>query len=617
MWRAHHSEQLQAVFDWLSGITQERDIIFVETETRSEFFAFRFPLRYGDAPRKIAVRPEESTFIVREGTARQAPSSQEWARIFSSPELAVFEQKDRMSGRAQPLRWGLSEEEKSISLKIARDSLARFLRDDEKLDRPYFAVLPPLFFLNTDLDVALWVDGRLRGSCVLENRNLGEGIAEAAVMASRDARFKPLVNDELLHTRIEITVMHNLRIPLFSREWGPNVIYPEKGYLLEKDGRKGWFLPEVHNVRRFHDLENFLSDLTQEKAGLDYAAVQNASVVIFEVEDFVESEDHNKPLALWGPIMPLPENGTRSYQFIVGRLKMAAGWLCRAQEPDGNIPPILDPLTGRVAKQIDWPRLAFTVWALAEFGKAVNEDIYINAAKKSFEYLKTYLLKNSGLKIQSYELTLAYFGRLSLALGNLSEAKDVAERIFRRLSMLPLETITLLQIVGFFDVLPQGQNKFSGAAQEIMKVLKDHLHRSLKNREDINLSTWSEGVNTFGEADPEFAEQISDLLKSRQLPSGAFPESTMNEFVYARGTGKIFEVLALEPQKNKEAIDKALAWLLSMQYSEENTFFVPEGIRPGTLGAFRHDYFNHEAWIDSAGHFLLGGARLLAYKPET
>lgn len=28
-------------------------------------------------------------------------------------------------------------------------------------------------------------------------------------------------------------------------------------------------------------------------------------------------------------------------------------------------------------------------------------------------------------------------------------------------------------------------------------------------------------------------------------------------------------------------------------------------------GAFRHDYFNSECWIDAASHVLLGGARLL------
>ncbi len=34
------------------------------------------------------------------------------------------------------------------------------------------------------------------------------------------------------------------------------------------------------------------------------------------------------------------------------------------QEPDGNFPPDMNPLTNRHT-QIDWPRLAFTAWALA------------------------------------------------------------------------------------------------------------------------------------------------------------------------------------------------------------------------------------------------------------
>src|SRR3989344_1417044 len=94
---------------------------------------------------------------------------------------------------------------------------------------------------------------------------------------------------------------------------------------------------------------------------------------------------------------------------------MAADWLLQVQEPDGNLPPILGPLTGRTA-QLDWVRLAFTAWALAEFGTAVNERRYTQGAAKSFEYLKKYLISSPEFPIPNSELALAYFGQLSLAL---------------------------------------------------------------------------------------------------------------------------------------------------------------------------------------------------------
>ena len=127
----------------------------------------------------------------------------------------------------------------------------------------------------------------------------------------------------------------------------------------------------------------------------------------------------------------------------------------------------------------------------------------------------------------------------------------------------------------------------------------------------MNLAQWAELVNTFWGVDQPFAEKVLDWLKAQQLPSGAFPESTASDFVYTRGTGKISEVLALDPERNRTAIEAVLPWLIAMQYDEENTFFIPPEARPKILGAFRHDYLNPEAWVDSAGHVLLGGARLL------
>jgi hypothetical protein len=80
--------------------------------------------------------------------------------------------------------------------------------------------------------------------------------------------------------------------------------------------------------------------------------------------------------------------------------------------------------------------------------------------------------------------------------------------------------------------------------------------------------------------------------------------------VYARGTGKVFEVLALAPNEAPGAIDRVLGWLLSMQYRSDSAFFVPHEHWPRVLGGLRHDYYGPDAWIDAAGHFLLGLARL-------
>jgi hypothetical protein len=50
---------------------------------------------------------------------------------------------------------------------------------------------------------------------------------------------------------------------------------------------------------------------------------------------------------------------------------------------------------------------------------------------------------------------------------------------------------------------------------------------------------------------------------------------------------------------------------MKMQYLPENSYFIPEKNLDYAIGGFRHDYFNPDLWIDSAGHFLLAASRFL------
>jgi hypothetical protein len=47
-----------------------------------------------------------------------------------------------------------------------------------------------------------------------------------------------------------------------------------------------------------------------------------------------------------------------------------------------------------------------------------------------------------------------------------------------------------------------------------------------------------------------------------------------------------------------------------MQYRPDSMFFVPVEHRPRVMGGLRHDAYDTDAWIDAAGHVLLGLARL-------
>lgn len=607
------AKQTEAALGWINTVAISEDRIIVEFPGYQRFFYFQFPLRHSDPPKPLkAAGSEELTFIILNPRPNRATANDhKWRKIFSTPDFEILESKTRAL-HTPPLRWKLNDQEKETVLRIARDALTKFLSNGERLESDYFRTLPQRFLLKTDLDAAIWTNGQLRGSSVVENKHLGEGIAEAAILASHDARFKPLAADELQNTRIEITLMCEPRIPLSIEERKKNIIYTEKGYLLERGSSKGWYLPEVFNSRRFRNLEEFLSSLAEEKAKLNRSVIQDANVFIFEVDDFIELANCSSALTLRGPIVKI-DSLTFGSKFVIRRLCVAADWLCYIQEPDGNIPPVINPLTGHQT-QIDWPRFAFTAWALAEFGKATQKKKYLLAAEKSFGYLRNYLIYDSKFLIPSRELTLAYFSRLSLALGKSKDAALAAEKILVSFDNISFEPIIFSQIASFLKVLPDNTREYSQMLENICRILKNAFEKNRWENISMSLAAWAELVNTFFGIDDEFSKKVTDWLKIQQLPSGAFPESTVSDFVYTRGTSKIFEALALGPKKNKEALDCALQWLLSMQYNEENMFFVSEEIRPKIFGGFRHDYFNHEAWVDAAGHILLGSARVLSHK---
>jgi hypothetical protein len=145
--------------------------------------------------------------------------------------------------------------------------------------------------------------------------------------------------------------------------------------------------------------------------------------------------------------------------------------------------------------------------------------------------------------------------------------------------------------------------------ESLRRDLAERFARATAAEQPVSLAEWAE-LGAASPVDSTTSRDVRDWLRSWQLSSGAFPESTASDFVYSRGTGKIFEVLAVRPAEAPSAIDRAFGWLRSMQYRPDSAFFVPHEHWGRVLGGLRHDYYGPDAWIDAAGHFLLGLARL-------
>jgi len=632
-----NQKHLDAIFDWLRNIVDQNDLILVDQEGKRESYYFEFPLKYGDKPKKVKhIDNEKATFFVKFSSRPPKIDREKWQLIFQSSELQIFENKKRFNGKqSKPLRWGLEEEEKKIALKIARESMRIFLEEKRipQINDLNFS-LPTAFNLKTDLDVALWVSGAFRGSIVLENMSLAEGIAQAAAYVCRDARFKPLELEELKDARIEITLISDLKIPLSRSLLEKDEIFYDKGYLLKKGEKQGWFLPEVFNVLSFKNLKEFLSRLALEKATLSPEEIfdKKTEIFIFEVDDFIEGENKEEILNLIGPMVRTKKTGIDIKKSAIA----AAEWLLKIQEPDGNFIPIINPLTGKTS-QIDWPRSIFTGWSLIEFGKAIGNPQCVEAGRKNFSYGKKYILDEQIIKDPNKEaLNLSYLGQVALSLDYQKEALQCGNRILETESQLKFEPILFSQIGSFLAELSRIDKNFLAPTLKFAEKVQLEFDNALRQKWSMHLAVWAELANLnlklfeiqVDDSYLKTARKVSDWLLSRHLDDGSFGAvngSNLNPVAYTRGTAKVAEVLAetliLEKQIDgaldlvyyKTSLEKSFDWLISMQYSPENSFFIPKKNLELSLGGFRHDYFNQEAWIDSAGHFLLAVSRFFKH----
>ena len=220
-----------------------------------------------------------------------------WINISSSKECEVWEWLDASLDRGiLPVHFGVNEEEKMFLLSFARHVAVQAFYDENKtfediisffLNKKEYSIYITRFLtINAEVDVIVWCHGSLRGSRVAHEESLLKTVYRATLESLKDDRFKPLTKEELQDTRIEITLLSDLHMPLTSRIVTRNEIYEEKAYSLSKDGEKTWFVPATFNCVSFRDLSHLI-DLLRSKSGSRHS--DNSLVSICDVVDFIES----------------------------------------------------------------------------------------------------------------------------------------------------------------------------------------------------------------------------------------------------------------------------------------------------------------------------------------
>ena len=469
------------------------------------------------------------------------------------------------------------------------------------------------------IGVALWVDGKLRGSQIVEKQPLNIAARNAARYAASDARFKPVIREELARTRIEVTLLSRVQTITTRRFQVETDFDPKKAYKLTYREYRGWYLPEVFNCVRFRNADDFFEQLTRHKAGLDIRMFRRASLEIFDTDDFVELKRKTCILRLSGPFV---RRGVRHKNLdevflrdLEGVLSRAADHLVRIQESDGNIPAVINPLTG-YEKQIDWVRLSLTAHALAVFGVTMGMDKYLVAAEKAATYIRRYGYEHPYLGVSAKILCRVYYAEYLIAIGRRDDAAAVAEEILQRSFPVRFEPILLMKIASLFLAF-EGGEYFSKANRLFLLVWND-FRRQEKRKLPMQLALFPEMIMVADVLhtlvrDESYARKrdyLTDWFVAQQQQDGSFPSEVGSRYSYVRGTGKIFEVLSSKPVENQVSIVGAFNWLKDMQYVEEAVYFVKPELRERTIGGFRHDVYNQEIWMDSAAHVLIGGSRI-------
>ena len=636
---AFYTKQLETLFFWIGTKYEgQKCIVYTKLPLEEGFFTTKnnktIKLKRRRAVKADIVVCQNGNFnnsldsLKSTGIKTEAV---EWKVIFLSYDLEVWE--NTTCHKIPPIRFGLSHEEKNDLLSIARRSASNFLNgignNQSNVISHKNKAARSRFTEKATVCVALWIEGQLRGSFIIRDKPLCEAIIQGSTGACRDNRFKPVASAELEKARIEISIMSDLRVPLTRKAIRENRIDPTLGYCIEKSNKVGWYVPEVFNAMKFSSLTELTNSLATHKAKMSSLEAKDAVVSSFMVEDFIEAKDKRDSLDLDGPVVKKAHDDTKEFDkqsALVNFGAQAAEQILRIQESDGNIPPVIDLLTGQ-KKQIDFCRLTCASWALALFGKTIGDKRFITSAENGIKYLSKYIYDHPSLSLETRMCTLIYLGRAAAVLQKTTDLEKTVKFVSEYATRLKqYQPILFANIASFCADNHYYNSAFLDMSIRFAQEVERDFESKLQGDIPIHLAQYPELIPAFlglfsATCDSKYkekAERISLWFRNNQLANGAFPSWTTGILSpYTRGTSKVFEVLSIQYEKNKDVVLKTLNWLRQMQYSDENAYFIKPDLRQKIVGGLRHDYLNQDVWIDGTAHTLIGLSRILEQLKKT
>ena len=165
----------------------------------------------------------------------------------------------------------LTKQEQNILLDIAKKTVESYVKQGEI---PEFNITDENLNQNQGAFVTLHKSNQLRGcigQIIPSQKPLWQVVRDMAISAcSQDYRFNPVTANELSKINYEISVLSK---PAKVDNW-QDIKLGKHGVIITKNNQSGVFLPQVAEERGWN-LEEFLSQLCSQKAGLDPDAYKN------------------------------------------------------------------------------------------------------------------------------------------------------------------------------------------------------------------------------------------------------------------------------------------------------------------------------------------------------
>lgn len=165
----------------------------------------------------------------------------------------------------------------TLILRLASHAIREKFENTSLIDKQTLLTTYPELSKPKATFVTLTLEGRLRG-CIGSLRAhrpfLEDLIHNAKAAAFDDPRFYPLSPEEFLHVKIEVSLLEEPKPLQYENveDLKSKICVGEDGVILQKNGRKATFLPQVWE--QLPAFEHFFAQLCQ-KAGLEPSCLQS------------------------------------------------------------------------------------------------------------------------------------------------------------------------------------------------------------------------------------------------------------------------------------------------------------------------------------------------------